>query len=230
MRSVNGLTIFPAQSACFTPARGFAKGARKKKKDAKSKTKVDVATIDDSPIDLEMCQEKIFDLVGRAETAFDKIKLGRAAPDLLDEIKVKAYGDIAEIQDIGSVSARSDTLLIVNVHDQSLVDEVELAIRNAGLDLAPFSQNKQVHVPMPKPTAETRDKFKKLAKKAADDAKSRIRGVRQDWMKKLKRAVKESSTSEDTARQVHQNIQDFADAAVDEVSTLLETKEGELSS
>ena len=74
---------------------------------------------------------------------------------------------------------------------------VEKAIREAGLNLNPISDGKNLKVPIPKPTKEHRDNMVKIANKAAEQARTRVRSVRHDGMKDLKKDLKLGLSSDE---------------------------------
>lgn len=209
-----------------TPIRSFAKKAQKKGKDkGKGKAaKMDMAA--DSPIDLEEVDQDLQASVDRCVEKLSNLRLGRANPDLLDNLKLKAYDQVTTIKEVSSVNARSAQLLIVSVHDTELLDAVETVIRDAGLDLSPFQQGGVIHVPMPKPNKEAKENMMKQAKALCEDGKNSIRKERQTAMKKLKKASKE--TSEDILRQCNQNIDDMTSSKVAALDEALKDKQAEL--
>lgn len=82
---------------------------------------------------------------------------------------------------------------------------MEKAIREAGLNLNPISDGKNLKVPIPKPTKEHRDNMVKIANKAAEQAKTRIRSVRHDGMKDLKKDLK-LGLSEDKVKKLEKSV------------------------
>ena len=82
---------------------------------------------------------------------------------------------------------------------------MEKAIREAGLNLNPISDGKNLKVPIPKPTKEHRDNMVKIANKAAEQARTRIRSVRQDGMKDLKKDQK-AGLSEDEVKKMEKQV------------------------
>ncbi|RYG57511.1 ribosome-recycling factor [archaeon] len=68
-----------------------------------------------------------------------------------------------------------------------LASAIADAIRDAGLNLNPAVEGNIVRVPVPKASKETRDATIKLVSKIAENAKTRIRHVRQAALDKLKK-------------------------------------------
>jgi ribosome recycling factor len=73
------------------------------------------------------------------------------------------------------------------------------------LNLNPISDGKNLKVPIPKPTKEHRDNMVKIANKAAEQARTRIRSVRQDGMKDLKKDQK-AGLSEDEVKKLEKQV------------------------
>ena len=60
---------------------------------------------------------------------FSGIRAGRASTNLLDPIKVDAYGSLMPLSQVGTVNAPEARLLTVQVWDKGMVKAVEKAIR-----------------------------------------------------------------------------------------------------
>eukprot|EP00123_Amoebidium_parasiticum_P014715 comp22610_c0_seq3/m.34710 comp22610_c0_seq3/g.34710 ORF comp22610_c0_seq3/g.34710 comp22610_c0_seq3/m.34710 type:complete len:209 (-) comp22610_c0_seq3:437-1063(-) len=105
---------------------------------------------------------------------FDKIRTGQTTPAILDHIRVPAYGNPVPISQIGQVSLKDPTNLIVSVFDPELLKTTEEAIRQSDLGLNPVFEGKVIRVPMPKLTKEHRTNLSKLAKETAEGGKQRL--------------------------------------------------------
>ena len=97
------------------------------------------------------------DLVKLAKVAMDKamentrrefaaIRTGKATTQLLDLVKVDAYGNLLPLNQVASVAAPDPRLLTVTVWDKGLVQAVEKAIRDSDLGLNPAAAGTLVRV------------------------------------------------------------------------------------
>ena len=82
-----------------------------------------------------MAQEIISDVKRRMDKSYEAIKAelatirtGKAAPSLLDHVRVDAYGTLTPLSQIGSISAPDVRMLVVQPWDKTLLGEVVKAI------------------------------------------------------------------------------------------------------
>ncbi len=108
------------------------------------------------------------------------LRAGRASINLLDPIKVDAYGSLMPISQVGTVTAPEPRLLVVQVWDKEMVKAVEKAIRESSLGVSPSSDGQLVRVALPDLNEERRQELAKLVSKYAEEAKIHVRNVRRE--------------------------------------------------
>ena len=101
-------------------------------------------------------------------TEFSGLRTGRASVNLLDSIKVPAYGGVSPLSQVASVTVTDTRMLSVNVWDKTVVAAVDRAIRESGLGV---HQSRTTH-------GRPADEQRKQA--AADSATQRETPVRFD--------------------------------------------------
>tara|TARA_Y100001934_G_C12114103_1_gene659943 strand:- start:18 stop:578 length:561 start_codon:yes stop_codon:yes gene_type:complete len=159
---------------------------------------------------------------------FGGLRTGRASTNLLENVVVDAYGSKMPINQLANVNAPEPRLLTVQVWDQSQVDMVEKAIRNAGLGLNPMRDGSLIRVPLPELNEERRNELTKVAGKYAEQARISIRNIRRDGMDTVKASEKDGDISEDDAKRLSDDVQKLTDKYVGIVDSDLERKEGEI--
>jgi ribosome recycling factor len=161
---------------------------------------------------------------------FGGLRTGRASPNLLDNIKVDAYGSLLPMNQVGNVTAPEARMLVVSVWDKSMVKSVEKAIRESDMGLNPAVDGQTIRIPMPAPSEDRRKEMVKLASKAAEAAKVAIRNVRRDGMDDAKKQQKDGKISEDDLSREEKLIQKLTDDYVKKIDDLLVTKEKDILS
>ncbi|MBL6935054.1 MAG: ribosome recycling factor [Alphaproteobacteria bacterium] len=159
---------------------------------------------------------------------FAGLRTGRASASLLEPIVVDAYGSAMPIPQVGTVSVPEPRLLTVQVWDQSLVQAVENAIRDADLGLNPMSEGQLVRVPIPDLSEERRTEITKIAHKYAEQARVSVRNVRRDAMDKLKKMEKDGDLSQDAHHDKADEAQKLTDTHTKSIDELLESKEKDI--
>jgi ribosome recycling factor len=159
---------------------------------------------------------------------FSGLRTGRAAPSLLEPIRVEAYGGNQPLSQLGTVSVGGPSMLSVQVWDRSLVKAVEIAIRDSGLGLNPQSEGQVIRVNLPPLTEQRRNELAKTAAKYAEAAKVAVRGVRRDGMEQVAGWKKKSEIGEDDAKRWSDEVQKLTDEYVKKVDQALADKEKDI--
>lgn len=159
---------------------------------------------------------------------FTGLRTGRASVNLLDGIKVEAYGSYTPINQVGNVTAPEPRLLTVQVWDRSMVKAVEKAIREANLGLNPLVDGQAIRVPLPPLTEERRQELSKIAAKYSEEAKISVRNVRRDAMEMLKKLEKEGEISEDEHHRLSDEVQKLTDARIKKTDEQLAIKQKDI--
>ncbi|NLY14072.1 MAG: ribosome recycling factor [Gammaproteobacteria bacterium] len=162
------------------------------------------------------------------QTAFAKIRTGRAHPGILDTVMVSYYGSDTPLRQVANVTVEDSRTLALSVFDKSMIQAVEKAILVSDLGLNPATSGTTIRVPMPALTEETRKGYTKQARQESENARVAIRNIRRDALAQLKDLVKEKEISEDEERRAADDIQKVTDHAVEEVDKLLSAKETDL--
>ncbi len=156
------------------------------------------------------------------------LRTGRASVALLEPIVVDAYGAPMPLNQLATLSAPEPRLLTVQVWDKSMVQAIEVAIRDGKLGLNPISEGQVIRVPIPELTEERRKELAKVAHKYAEQARVAIRNVRRDGMEILKRQERDSEISEDLHQENSIKVQKLTDDFIEKVTELLGNKEQEI--
>jgi ribosome recycling factor len=159
---------------------------------------------------------------------FSGLRTGRAAPSLLEPIRVEAYGNNQPLSQLGTVSVGGPSMLSVQVWDRSVVKAVEIAIRDSGLGLNPQAEGQVIRVNLPPLTEQRRNELAKTAAKYAEAAKVSVRGVRRDGMEQIQGWKKKSELGEDDAKRWSDEVQKLTDDYVKKVDQALAEKEKDI--
>lgn len=181
--------------------------------------------INDIKKDAEIRMKKSIDAL---ETAFKKIRTGRAHPSILDTVMVSYYGVETPLKQVANVTVEDGRTLAVSAWERQIVPEIEKAIMKADLGLNPSSNGDLIRVPLPALTEETRRDMIKIARAEAEQGRVSVRNIRRDANGDLKDLLKEKEISEDEDRKGQEEIQKLTDKYVAEVDALLQKKETDL--
>lgn len=159
---------------------------------------------------------------------FQSVRTGKASAQLLDVVRVDAYGSQVPLNQVATVSAPEARLLVIQPWDPKMIGPIEKAIQLSDLGLNPSNDGKIVRVPIPALTEERRREFVKLLHKMAEEARVAVRQARKDSNDEIKRRQKDGEISEDQARREQDEVQKLTDLHVQKVEELLKHKEAEV--
>lgn len=181
-----------------------------------------------SDVLINALKEKMDKALESLHYEFSGLRTGRASINLLDPIKIEAYGSTMPMNQVGTVNAPEARMLVVQVWDKSLVSATEKAIRESDLGLNPVTEGQTIRIPLPQLSKERREELVKVAGKYAEQARVSVRNVRRDGMDSLKKMEKEEGLSEDDKHRMSDKIQDLTDGYIKKVDDHLSTKEKDI--
>lgn len=181
--------------------------------------------IDDIKAEAEKKMKKSLESLN---SAFNKIRTGRAHPSILDSVTVNYYGQETPLKQVASVNVEDNRTLTVSPWEKNLMPTIEKAIMSSDLGLNPATSGDIIRIPMPMLTEETRREMVKQAKADAEHGRVSIRNARRDANSMIKELLKEKEITEDDERKGEDDIQKLTDRYIAEVEKMLKAKEEDL--
>ncbi|MBL0939857.1 MAG: ribosome recycling factor [Gemmatimonadaceae bacterium] len=163
--------------------------------------------------------------IENSKREFSGIRSGKASPNMLDTIKVEAYGSMLPLNQVASIAAPEPRILLVTPFDKGQAKIIEKAIRESELGLDPAHQNGVIRVPLPSMNEQRRKELVKVLHKLAEDGKIAIRHARTDGRDKMKKL---DGVSEDDKKGAEKELQKVHDDAISKLEVLLKAKEAEI--
>lgn len=159
---------------------------------------------------------------------FSGLRTGRASANMLDQIKVDAYGSLMPLSQVGTVSVPEARMLTVQVWDKGMIASVEKAIRESELGLNPATEGQFIRIPIPQLNEQRRQELAKIAAKYAEETRISVRNIRRDGMEMLKKLEKDGECSEDEYRRLSTQVQELTDKHVKKIDNMLEQKQKDI--
>ena len=176
--------------------------------------------------DTKQYEQKMQQAIDFFEEELKIVRTGRAHPDMLDSVMVKAYGAEVPLKQVANISVPEPQLLQVSPFDPSQVQAIAAGIRDASsLGFNPSDDGHVVRVPVPPLTEERRRELVKECREMAEQARVAVRNVRREANNKLER---DEELSEDDVRREQAKIQKLTDEYVAKVEEVLKAKEAEV--
>ena len=156
------------------------------------------------------------------------IRTGRASVNLLDNIRVDAYGTPSPLSHVGTLHVPEPSLITIQPYDVSQIGVIEKAIRSADLGLNPANDGKLIRIPIPPLNEERRKELVKKLHHVAEDHRVAVRNIRRDANENIKKLLKDKAISEDDDRRGHEETQKLTDATMQKLDQAAKAKEKEI--
>lgn len=124
------------------------------------------------------------------------LRLGRANVQMLDGVMVQAYGSMAPLKSVASVTTPEASQLMVQPFDAGMLRDIRQAIVDADLGFNPSDDGRALRIVIPPLTAERREELVKHVGKLAEECRISIRTIRGEAWEKIQKLQKEGEITE----------------------------------
>jgi len=158
------------------------------------------------------------------DTKLLAIRAGRANPAMLNGIMVDYYGVPSPINSIANITVPEAKQLFIKPFDRSALKNIEKAINESNIGIAPSNNGEMIILTVPELTEERRREYVKMAKSLGEEAKIALRNIRQEDNDKVKKA----ELPEDEEKLYLEDIQELISKYNKIVDEKIKEKEQEL--
>ena len=166
--------------------------------------------------------------VSHTQNELNKIRTGRANPEIFDSIVVDYYGTPTPLKQVSTVSVPEPKLITMQPYEKSLIPLIEKAIVDANLGFTPGNNGNAVLVPIPALSEERRKELIKFIHKIIEEGKIAVRNIRRDSLRKVHDYGKEENESEDEIKGREIDLQTITDKHIKDLDIHQDNKEKEL--
>lgn len=180
-------------------------------------------------MDTAIYQQKFAAAVAHFESEAKKIRTGRAHPDMLNGISVEVYGTSMPLNQVASVSAPEPRQILITPFDPQNIAAISAAISNdQSLGLNPSDDGRNIHVPIPALTEESRREIVKNLGEKVEQAKISLRQIREEARKQAKLLKENKEISEDDQKRIEAGIDDDVAKFSAEIEKTAKEKEADI--
>ena len=180
--------------------------------------------------DFTHATEAFLDTENYLKQEYLQISTGRANPALLDGINIDSYGSYQPIKNIASINLEDARTMRVAPWDKGQIKDIEKAITDSGLPFSLSVDDTGVRVHVPQMTEESKTKILKLVKEKLEDARVKVRNIRQETMKAIDLGKESGDYSEDAQSNFKDDLQKKVDATNKNLEDIYNAKEKDLMS
>ena len=166
--------------------------------------------------------------VAHANMELNKVRTGRANPEMFDSLVVDYYGSMTPLNQVSTISVPEPRLITLTPYEKTLIPIIEKAIMDANMGFTPGNNGTAVLVPVPPLSKERRQELNKFVHQLVEDGKIAVRNVRRDGIQNLQNMLKDGHISEDIIKDNELEIQKITDNNIEKLNILQDDKEKEI--
>jgi ribosome recycling factor len=178
---------------------------------------------------LEAAKETMDGAIKHLTIELTKIRAGKASPSMLDGIQLEYYGVMSPLHTVASITTPDARTIAVKPFERKIIGDIEKAIRNSNVGLAPNNDGENIRLNIPPLTEERRRELVKKAKNEIETAKVNVRNIRQDANNSIRKLTKEG-VSEDEVKIGEERVQKMTDSYIVKIEQIFDAKEKDIMS
>jgi ribosome recycling factor len=177
---------------------------------------------------MEDCRDKMAKALEHTRAEFASIRTGRAAPALVEKLRVEYYGSQVPLQQLAGVQVPEPQLMVITPYDKVSLRDIERAIQHSDLGVNPNNDGVVIRLSFPPLTEERRKQMVKVAHGKAEEGRVAIRNLRRAARKDLEGFEKDGDISSDELERAEKDLERVTHEFVADVDRVLQNKEEEL--
>ncbi len=173
-------------------------------------------------------REKMVRAVEHAKGEFGSIRTGRAAPVLVEKLKVDYYGAEVALQSIAGITVPEARTLVIHPYDKGAIKAIEKAIQASDLGLNPSNDGEVIRLSFPQLNEERRRELVKVVRQRAEEGRVAVRNVRRHARHDLETHEHDGAVSVDDVERADKELDKLTHEFLTEIDRLLAHNEQEL--
>ncbi len=174
--------------------------------------------------ELKNFEKELDGIVQRLRDDFSGIRTNKPTTKLVEDIKVNYYEQEMPIKSVGTVSIAPPRDIVISIWDKSAVNLVAKAIQDASIGMTPNIDGNTIRLSLPALTDERKADLVKIIKKTTEEYRIRIRQMRDEINKSIKKAEDADALSENDAFKNKATVQKSVDKTNEAIDSMLSLK------
>lgn len=156
------------------------------------------------------------------------MRTGRANPSMVESVSVKAYDSTMKVKELASIKTEDSKTLIVDPFDDNVLQAIEKGIHESDIGLSPSVDGKIIRLNVPQMTEENRKEIVKTMRERLEDAKIKIRQIREEARDEVNKMEQDGDISEDEKYKILDEIDTVTREYTDKIDQIGDDKEEEI--
>lgn len=171
--------------------------------------------------------DKMMAAVMYLDDTLAQIRAGKASARILDSIRVDYYGSMSPLANVATITTPDARTIQIMPWEKKMLSDIERAIINSNLGLAPNNNGECIRLILPPLTEERRRDLAKQCKNETETAKVSVRNARREAIDVLKKQIKEG-LPEDAEKDAENEVQKLHDKFIKQIDEIYAKKEKEI--
>ena len=177
---------------------------------------------------IELAKSKMEQTIVFVSNELNKIRTGRANPDMFNKISVNYYDNETPLNQIANIAVLDAITISIQPFDKTAIDDIERAILESDLGINPSNNGNSIMITFPPLSVERRQELVKVASKIIEDGRISIRNIRREIIQAVKKIEDEQKIPEDVMKDFQDDIQTVTDQFIGKLNTAHKDKEVEI--
>jgi len=156
------------------------------------------------------------------------VRTGRASTALVENMKVDYYGSPTLLKQMAILATPQVDMIVIKPFDPASVKDIEKAIKNSDLSIAPVVDGKLIRLNVPPLSEERRKQLVQQAKQMGEQTKVSTRNIRREANKQLEKQQKDKIITEDDLQLGKKQIDDITREYTDKIDEVVQNKSDEI--
>jgi len=157
-----------------------------------------------------------------------QVRTGRASTGLVENLKVEYYGSPTPLNQLATLAVPDASMIVIKPFDPASLKDIERAIKNSDLSLAPIVDGKVIRLNIPPLSEERRKQIVSQVKQMGEQTKVALRNIRRDANRELDEMEKAKQISEDDRDKGKKDIDTITKDYVSQVDEVIKAKSKEI--
>ncbi len=179
-------------------------------------------------IALERAKESFEEVIDFFKEDLKTIRTGRANVRLVDNLEIDYFGAKTPLQQVASVSTSDARTVIISPWSKDSLVDIEKAIKESDLNINPTNDGNVIRLSFPALTEERRIELVKVVGKKTEDARIKVRKVREEAWDMIQKMEKDGEIAEDEKFTQKDRLQAIVDEQNKKIEELSKEKEVEV--
>jgi ribosome recycling factor len=173
-------------------------------------------------------RDKMSKAVSHMQADFASVRTGRAAPALVEKLRVDYYGSEVPLQQLAGINVPEARVLVIKPYDKGALKAIEKAIQHSDIGINPGNDGEVIRLAFPQLTEERRRELVKVVHHKAEEGRVAVRNLRRGARKDLEGLEKDGDISGDDLDRAEKDLERITHDYIAEIDKMLQHKETEL--